>query len=489
MSGELSAEEIVDTLRSHRQPVFVLNRPSILMLGVERYLPQMFSIQLHASWGQRDERTFIASNAPKHQLSHTESANWLLRDAQVHEFISRHTPAGITPAIITFLADETTERLCAELGYQLMANPASMRHHLDSKIVTTQLSEQAGLTNVPHTIVHAASAAELFDEAQRAGLGRSLVLQTAYGEGGSGTYFVESVSDIAALGEVVLHTDVKCMKRIRHEALAMEAVILPDAQIVTGPLLREIVGHAAVAIHRGSSSGLEFSPQLVSEQLVVQARDMVVRYGRELAQLGYLGIFEVDLLHDLDTGALYLGESNPRMSGCAMVSNAVTAQAWGFALYALQVLAFSEHPPRVDTESLNTQLCALPGDVEWSNILVRHLDARPQVVIEAPITGRYRVKAEGDATFDEVDRDWFSLRGPSELFEMSYRRPGDVLVRGDDIGTIVLRSLAQSPDGELTPAAQHFVRTFLSQYETRSIGLAERIVKSVSRRLRRNTLG
>ena len=41
--------------------------------------------------------------------------------------------------------DEETERICDELGYDLILPSAQLREHLDSKIVTTQLGDEVGV--------------------------------------------------------------------------------------------------------------------------------------------------------------------------------------------------------------------------------------------------------------------------------------------------------------------------------------------------------
>ena len=47
------------------------------------------------------------------------------------------------------------------------------------------------------------------------------------------------------------------------------------------------------------------------------AREMVRKLGDVLSREGYRGYFEVDLLRDLDSDELYLGEVNPRISGAS----------------------------------------------------------------------------------------------------------------------------------------------------------------------------
>ena len=48
--------------------------------------------------------------------------------------------------------DSETEKICKELGYDLILPPASLREHLDSKIVTTQLGNEAGAPSVPNVL-------------------------------------------------------------------------------------------------------------------------------------------------------------------------------------------------------------------------------------------------------------------------------------------------------------------------------------------------
>lgn len=52
---------------------------------------------------------------------------------------------------------------------------------LDSKIVTTELGDEAGVPSVPNVLAHASTYDELTTLAQGAGLGTDLVVQTPYG--------------------------------------------------------------------------------------------------------------------------------------------------------------------------------------------------------------------------------------------------------------------------------------------------------------------
>ena len=57
--------------------------------------------------------------------------------------------------------DEETEDICREQGYKLILPSDSLRRRLDSKIVTTQLGNEAGAPSVPNVIGKAGTYAEL----------------------------------------------------------------------------------------------------------------------------------------------------------------------------------------------------------------------------------------------------------------------------------------------------------------------------------------
>ena len=76
-------------------------------------------------------------------------------------------------------------------GWRWPCPPAELRHRLDSKIVTTQLGDEAGVPSVPNVLGRAESYEELLELAADAGLGDDLVVQTPYGDSGKTTFFVD----------------------------------------------------------------------------------------------------------------------------------------------------------------------------------------------------------------------------------------------------------------------------------------------------------
>ena len=90
--------------------------------------------------------------------------------------------------------DDETEAAAAAAGLEIAHPSAELRHRLDSKIVTTQLGNEAGVPSAPNTLGRATSYEELTALAESAGLGDDLVVQTPYGDSGKTTFFIRGAA-------------------------------------------------------------------------------------------------------------------------------------------------------------------------------------------------------------------------------------------------------------------------------------------------------
>ena len=90
--------------------------------------------------------------------------------------------------------DEETEEICREQGYTLILPPDSLRRRLDSKIVTTQLGNEAAPRCRTSSAARPATPSSTRSP-MSAGLGHDLVVQTPYGDSGKTTFFIVSERD------------------------------------------------------------------------------------------------------------------------------------------------------------------------------------------------------------------------------------------------------------------------------------------------------
>ena len=95
------------------------------------------------------------------------------------------------------------------------------------------------------------------------------------------------------------------------------------------------------------------------------------KLGDVLSREGYRGYFEVDLLHDLDSGELYLGEVNPRLSGASPMTNLTTEAYADMPLFLFHLLEYMDVEYEVDIEEINARWERGYGEDEvWSQVII-----------------------------------------------------------------------------------------------------------------------
>ena len=99
-----------------------------------------------------------------------------------------------------------------------------------------------------------------------------------------------------------------------------------------------------------------------------------MQMGERLRQEGYRGYFELDFLADVETGEMYLGEMNPRVTGASSMTN-VTAVAYGdMPLFLFHLLEFMDVDYEIDVDELNERW-AHPQNIDaWSQFILKETD-------------------------------------------------------------------------------------------------------------------
>ncbi|KAM9863939.1 hypothetical protein ACI1US_00098 [Leucobacter sp. BZR 635] len=475
-------DEVKKYLAESPQPIFYISRSATNLLGVDRAVGGFRYITLSDSWDGRNPRSFAPSNVPKLEpRGNVNVVNWLLGNEQVQAYIRKNTPAGYTPQVVIAMFDEATQRLCQDLGYELIMPQVKLREHLDSKIVTTQIGNDAGAQSVPNVLTTASGWEDLRAQAQAAQLGEDLVVQLPYGDSGRTTFFISSQADFDRVaGEISgsgsAAPTIKIMRRINHLSFAADAVITRSGTIV-GPVLREITGHPELTQYKGGWAGSELYPSLISEETRQRAISLVQRFSDRLAQEGYRGTLGIDLLVDTDTGEVYLGELNPRITGSSSHSNLQgfsSAPGGGdpastLPLFAYHVLEYSGADFTLDIAEIQAERArALEGQT-WSTLVIQH--ARPQTerTVVAPRTGRYRVGAGGSLEFVSPDIDWQEISEPGDAFWFRSSGPGEIVAKGVDVGMLITRRRSQEEHYALTDDTKQLITAIQSKYEGRRI--------------------
>ncbi|MFV0432678.1 MAG: biotin carboxylase [Leucobacter sp.] len=458
--------EIRHYLRTNDRPVFFVGATAFNLLGLDRWVRGFSYITYYDSWDGTHPRLFTPREKPYIEFqSGEEINNWLLSNHEVRAHIERSTPPGVRPQIVMVFFDEDTERICEELDYELILPSHALRERLDSKIVTTQIADSVDVPSVPNVLTTIADWDELVEVTDAAGLGQDLVIQTAYGDSGKTTFFVTSEAEFAAIADEVVGVEIKIMKRINNRPIAIEAVNTRKGTIV-GPCMTEITGHADLTPYRGGWAGNEMFPTVLDDESRHAAIQLVRRLGDRLGKEGYRGFFEVDVLLDVDTGDVYLGELNPRISGASAVTN-VTAGAYAdVPLFAFHLLEYSGVDFDIDVDEINARWEELASEDEWSTMVIKHTRNTVEYIESAPRTGRYVLDHTGHLVYAHSDNDWHLLSNDAEAFFLRFYSGGDYRWKGADLGVLVTKAHLEADHGGLTLHAKYLIDAIRDMYQT-----------------------
>ena len=182
--------EIRAFFRTNETPVYFVSPTAFNLLGIDRWLRNFFYVNLFDSFEGNHPRVFVPHERPYREFSSMEDiCNYLLEHKEVLDRIQSRGGSG---KAVFVMFDEETEAAAAAAGLAVAHPSAELRHRLDSKIVTTRLGNEAGVSSAPNTLGRATTYEELMELAGSAGLGDDLVVQTPYGDSGKTTFFIRS---------------------------------------------------------------------------------------------------------------------------------------------------------------------------------------------------------------------------------------------------------------------------------------------------------
>jgi hypothetical protein len=467
--------EIRTFFRTNRAPVYFVGPTAFNLLGIDRWVRNFEYVAYYDSWDGAHPRVFTPKNKPYVEFESSEQINnYLLRDPEVRDYFARR---GGVPKVAMVFFDEETEEICRELGYDLILPPDSLRRRLDSKIVTTQLGNEAGAPSVPNVLGRADSYGELDVLSISNGLGSDLVVQTPYGDSGKTTFFIASQADWDKYEDDMVGQELKVMKRIRNKAAAVEACITRHGTIV-GPFMTDLTGYPELTPYKGGWCGNDLFPEALTEAHRATAISHVRKLGDRLAQEGYKGFLEIDVLVDLDTDEVYLGELNPRISGASSMTN-VTAGAYAdVPLFLFHLLEFMDVDYTVDVEEINERWRELAAVDVWAQLIMKETVDSVERIITAPRTGTYRLGPDGRLSFSRVTNDWHEITQEDDAFFLRVYTAGDYRFKGADLGILVTKGRMQTAEG-LTERCRHYIDGIRAGYASEPLEKSPALVQTV----------
>ena len=449
--------------RTNETRIYFVSATAFNLLGIDRWVRNFRFINYYDSFDGSHPNVFVPSERePRPFESIEEICNYLLGHKEVVDYVGHRGDRG---KVAFLMFDEETEALAAELGLEVAFPPAELRHRMDSKIETTRLGNEAGVPSVPNTMGRATSYREVLVLAASAGLGDDLVIQTPYGDSGQTTFFVASEDDWNADEQKMAGEDLKVMKRIEPRECAIEGVITRHGTLV-GPLMAELTGFPELTPYDGGWCGNDVFPDVLTEQQRRLARERTIAMGERLRREGYRGYFELDFLADANSGEMYLGELNPRVTGASSITN-VTAVAYGdMPLFLFHLLEYMDVDYEIDVDELNRRW-AHPGNIDdWTQFILKQTEDVTEMITRAPTSGIYRMQRDGTIAFARRDTDWHTVADESEAFYLRIASEGQYRYPGADLGIMVTRGRFMDEHHELMDRARDWITGIKSQFES-----------------------
>ncbi|MDA7963451.1 biotin carboxylase [Ruegeria sp.] len=439
--------EIFSFLRKNTTPIYVVTPTPYSLLGLDQWVGGLEFINYFDIFDGRHPRAFVPTKINHSEFQSMEDvANYLVSHPQFLEK-SAAKPGG---KAIFVMFDEETERLCGEAGVEVALAPAVLRERLDSKIVTTQLGNEAGVASAPNVMGYADSYEELTKLANSANLGKDLVVQTPYGDSGRTTFFIKSRKDWDRYSAKIVDQQLKVMKRLNHLPGAVEGCATRHGTLV-GPVMTDITGFTEITPYKGGWCGNDASPTLLPDGVPEKVREMVKKFGDRLYKEGYKGVFCLDFLLDTDTDEVYLGELNPRLSGVTPPTNLITSTYGGCPLFLFHLLEYLDVDYEIDVAEVQARWKHYD---HWTQLVLKQTEDKVELITEAPQSGIWKLNEAGEAEFMRPGLNITALGDENEAFYLRVYSAGDYCYHGADLGCLLARGRMQTDKRNLTKRAK-----------------------------------
>jgi len=446
-------------------PICFISATNFNLLGIDEWVRNFKYITYIDCFDGRHPNVFTPPAQTHHEFESIEEINnYLLQHKDVVDFIHSR---GRQPKLAFLMFDEETERLAKEIGCRIWFPRAKLRNRVDNKIETVRIGNKAGVPSVPNVLTEVSGYAQLRKVADDAGLGKQLVLQSAYGDSGHTTFFIGSESDFRRHEhEIVGQGEIKVMKRLKCRGSAIEACATKAGTIV-GPLMTELVGFRELTPYKGGWCGNEIFANAFSQQIRDQARDYTFSFGEQLKEEGYRGYFELDFLIDQDSGEIYLGELNPRITGASSMTNHAAFAHADAPLFLFHLLEFSDVPFELDVDELNARW-ADPDNIDgWSQLVIKHTEDSVDIVTDAPESGIWRMNDDGSIEYARFDYHRRAVESEREAFFLRIVGKGDYRYEGADLGILVTRGRSMDNRFRLAPRAKQWIDGIRAHYRAK----------------------
>lgn len=476
-SQKMTLASIADIKRHFAEndvPVYFISASNFNMMGMHDWVRNWLNINLIDCFDGMHPQVLLVTDDHSQVFQGIEDINtYLLNAPSVRSHIAQRKDAKGHAVFLFF--DEQIEVMCAEMGLDIFLPKNSLVREIDSKIVTTEIGNQAGVHSVPNALAKISSYSDLQQVAQQANLGPRLVVQTAYGDSGKTTFFIASEADYRAVaGEIESQDKVKVMRWVNCTGTAIEACATRWGTFV-GPLLTELIGIKSLTPYAGGWCGNELYQGAFSADIRKQVLQKTQAMGDALYQRGYRGYFELDYLIDLDSGEVYLGELNARITGISAMTNLSDFSTTNIPLFLFHLLEYDTNVELgLDVNAFNQAVLTQGAMGTAAQVILKYTDDALTIVTQAPASGVYVMDNEGKLSLKKVGVSRREAMAANEAYVLRIMPKGDYAYHGGDLAIMFLNQVIRDARGQLNDVGNQWVRALKQQFQYRPLNQEER---------------
>ncbi len=470
-----SLDDIKRYFAENELPYYFISPTNFNLMGMHEWVRGWQNINLLDCFDGGHPQVVIVEDDHSRVFENIEEINvYLLNSDKVHALLARQHGRG--RAIFLFF-DERVEAACEKFPLDIILPKFSLVHEIDSKIVTTEIGNQAGVPSVPNVLAKVRSYADLQQLASKAGLGQRWVVQSSHGDSGKTTYFIASEADYQAVaGKIEAEDMVKVMRWIRCTGTAIEACATRWGTVV-GPLLTELIGVESLTAYPGGWCGNELYEEAFSMEIRRQVQQKTQAIGDVLYQRGYRGYFELDYLIDLDTNELYLGELNARITGISAMTNMSDFSVEHIPLFLFHLLEYEpEVDLNLDIDAFNQAVLAEGAAGIAAQVILNYTETEMKILTHAPVSGVYRLTDDGRFTLKQPGYNRRDALAENEAYLLQIMPVGDYAYKGADLSIMFTNCRISGAEGKLNQDGERWVGALKSQFQYRDLNQEERVL-------------
>lgn len=452
---------------------YFISATNFNLLDMHNWVNHWKDINFLDIYDQKAKHVFVPTQKKHGVFDSLEQINlYLLKHPEVVGLLAKDSPEpqGKKHALFLFF-DAFIESQCGVLELAIDLPKNSLVKHIDNKITTTELGNQAGVPSVPNALSAVRSFEDLQAIAEEQQLGDKWVVQTAYGDSGKTTFFIQNRADYDAVSEQIEEEDkVKIMRAIQCVGTAIEACATQQGTYV-GPLLGEMIGVPELTPYRGGWCGNELYQENFSQSVREEIHLKTQQLGDTLYEHGYRGYFEVDYLIDLETKALYLGEINPRITGISAMTNLSPFCQKTIPLFLLHLMEYAEMPIPISASEYNSISLEKGAEGTSSQMILKHLERDLKVITKAPVSGVYELDDSGHLTLIKASAEPTEKQDdPNRAYVLRVLKQEDYAYKGADLAIVFLNQVLMEAQGtQLNSQAKRWIHAIRSAYQMRAL--------------------